>query len=55
MSIWTILKRKELPSKEKFDGSLTGKRISRKKYEHVLKVCKKVEMWTMKYLNGNLC
>ena len=36
--------RKQLPSQEKFDGSLTDKRISREKYEHVLNVCKKVEM-----------
>ena len=38
----------ELPSKEKFYSSLTGKKISDKEYGHVLKVSNKFEMKTMK-------
>ena len=30
--------KKELPSKEKFYSSLTGKKVVTKKYDHVLKV-----------------
>ena len=37
-----------LPSKEKFNSSLTGKTISDKEYDHVLKVWNKFEMKTMK-------
>ena len=40
--------KEQLPSKEKFYCSLTGKKISDKEYEHVLKVWKKFEMKTMK-------
>ena len=40
--------KKELPSKEKFYSSLTGKKICGKEYEHVLKVWNKFEMKTMK-------
>ena len=39
---------KELPSKEKFYSSLTGKKISSKEYEQVLKVWNKFGMKTMK-------
>ena len=42
--------KEEMPSKEKFDSSLTDRRISEKEYEHVLNVCKKFEMKTMKKL-----
>ena len=35
---------RELPSKEKFYSSLTGKTISDKGCEHILKVCTKFEM-----------
>ena len=38
----------ELPSKEKFYSSLTGKKNSDKKNEHVVKVWNKFEMKTMK-------
>ena len=31
--------KEELPSKEQFYSSLTGKKISDKEYYHVLKVC----------------
>ena len=41
--------KEQLPSKEKFYSSLTGKIISDKKYEHVLKVWSKLEIKTMKY------
>ena len=34
------------PSKEKFYNLLTGKKISEKEYEHVLKVWNKFEMKT---------
>ena len=40
--------KKQLPSKEKFYNSLTGKKISNKEYDHVLKVWNKLEMKTMK-------
>ena len=40
--------KEELPSREKFYSSLTGKRISEKGYELVLKVWNKFEMKTMK-------
>ena len=40
--------KEELPSKEKFYSSLTGKKISAKEYEHVLKVWNKFEMKTTK-------
>ena len=44
-----ILKFKaELPSKEKFYSSLTDRKISDKKYEHVLNVWNTFEMKTMK-------
>ena len=37
-----------MPSKEKFQSSLTGKTISDKEYEHVLNVWNKRDMKTMK-------
>ena len=37
-----------MPSKEKFYSSLADRKISEKKYEHVLNVWKKFEMKTMK-------
>ena len=40
--------KEEFPSKEKFDNCLTSKRITGKKYEHVLNVWNKFEMKTMK-------
>ena len=40
--------KEQLPSKWKFYSSLTGTKISDKKYEHVLKVWKKFETKTMK-------
>ena len=40
--------KEELPSKETFYNSLTGKKISDKEYEHVFKVCSKFLMKTMK-------
>ena len=40
--------KEELPNKEKFYSSLTGKKINDKEYEHVLKVWNKFEMKTMK-------
>ena len=39
---------KKLPRKEKFYSSLTGKKVSDKGYEHLLKVWNKFEMKTMK-------
>ena len=36
--------KQQCPSKEKFYSSLTGKEISDKEYEHVLKVWNKFEM-----------
>ena len=38
----------QLPSKEKLYSSLTGKKISNKKYDHILKVWNKFEMTTIK-------
>ena len=40
--------KEELPSKEKFYSSLADRKISDKKYEHVLNVWQKSEMKTMK-------
>ena len=40
--------KEQLPSKEKFYDSWTGKKISDKEGEHVLKVWNKSEMKTMK-------
>ena len=40
--------KEELRSKEKFFSSLTNRKISDKKYEHVLNVWKKIEMKKMK-------
>ena len=39
--------KEELPSKEKFYSSLTGKKISCKEYDHVLNVWNKFRMNTM--------
>ena len=39
----------QVPSKEKFYSSLTGKNISDKEYEHVLHVWNKFQTITMKY------
>ena len=38
--------KEQLPSKEKFCSSLTGKKISNKDYELVLKIFNKFEMKT---------
>ena len=40
--------KEQLPSKEKFYSLLTGRKISGKEYERVLKVWDKFEMKTMK-------
>ena len=40
--------KEQLPSKGKFYSSFTGKKISDKEYDHVLKVWNKFEMKTMK-------
>ena len=40
--------KENLPSKEKFHGSLTGKKIGDKEYEYVLNVWNKLEMKTLK-------
>ena len=40
--------KEELPSKEKFYSLLTGKKISNKRYDHVLKIWNKFEMKTIK-------
>ena len=40
--------KEQLPRKEKFYSSLTGKKISDKEYEHVHKVLNKFDMKTMK-------
>ena len=40
--------KEQLPSKEKFYSSLTGAKVNDKEYEHVLNVCNKLEMQTMK-------
>ena len=46
---------KALPSKRKFHGSLMGKKISDKEYEHVLQVQGKSKVKTMKdYYNLHL-
>ena len=44
--------KEELPSKEKCYSLLTGKKISDKEYEHVLKVCNKFQMKTTKDHHG---
>ena len=43
----------QLPSKEKLYSSLTGKKNSNKKYDHILKVWNKFEMTTIK--NYQVC
>ena len=43
----------QLPSKEKLYSSLTGKKISNKKNDHILKVWNKFEMTTIK--NYQVC
>ena len=43
--------KEELPSTEKFYSLLTGRKISDKKYEHVLNVSKKFEMKSIKRLS----
>ena len=40
--------KEQLPSKEKFYSSLTGKNVSAKEYKHVLRVWNKFERKTMK-------
>ena len=40
--------KEQLPRKEKFYSSLTGKKISDKEYEHVHKVLNKFDMKTVK-------
>ena len=40
--------KEQLPNKETFHSSLTGKKISDKEYEHVRKVWNKFEMKTMR-------
>ena len=40
--------KEELPSKEKFYDLLTGKKISNKKCDHVLKIWNKFEMKAIK-------
>ena len=40
--------KEELPSKEIFYSSLTDRKITDKEYEHVLNVCKKFEMKTIR-------
>ena len=40
--------KEQLRNKEKFSSSLTGKRISDKEHEHVLKVYNKFEMKKMR-------
>ena len=45
--------KEQLPSKEKLYSSLTGKKISNKKYDHILKVLNKFEMTTIK--NYQVC
>ena len=51
--------KERLPGKEQFHSSLTGKKISDKKYEHVLKILDRSEMKMIKdyhnmYLKSNL-
>ena len=53
MDVLNLVKQKgfncqELPSKEKFDSSLTDKKISDKEYDYVLKIWNKFEMKTIK-------
>ena len=45
--------KEQLPSKEKLYSLLTGKKISNKKYDHILKVWNKFEMTTIK--NYQVC
>ena len=45
--------KEQLPSKEKLYSSLTGKKISNKKNDHILKVWNKFEMTTIK--NYQVC
>ena len=40
--------KEELPSKERFYSSLTGRKIADKEFEHVLNVWNKFEMKTMR-------
>ena len=40
--------KEEFPSKEKFYSSLTDRKITEKEYKHVLNVCNKFEMKSMK-------
>ena len=40
--------KEELPNKEKFDNSLTNRKINNEEYEHVLHVWNNFEMKTMK-------
>ena len=52
MDVLNLVKQKglncqELPSKEKFDSSLTDKKISDKEYDYVLKIWNKFEMKTI--------
>ena len=42
--------KEQLPSEEKFYGSLAGKKISDKDYEHVLKVWNKFEINSIKII-----
>ena len=44
--------KEELPSKEKFYSSLTGKKISCKEYDHVLNVWNNFEMNAMQYYHN---
>ena len=46
--------KQQLPSKEKFYSPLTGKKISDKEHEHVVKVWNNFKMNAMKYYN-DLC
>ena len=50
MSTWAILEslKNNYQTKKKFYSSLTGKKISEKEYEHVLKVEYVLKMKTMK-------
>ena len=41
--------KEELPSKERFYSSLTNTKINENEYEHVVNVCKRLEMKIMKY------
>ena len=44
--------KEELPGKEKFYNLLTDKKITDKKYEHIINVQKKIGMKTMKDYHG---